>query len=330
MTELELTFASEIYDRIRPLADGSVVPEGIVLRYIRMEHGELFKRMARDKDIPVAEMSLSTYLNLAARGDDALVAIPVFTSRMFRHGFVFVRAGSGIRQPADLIGVRVGTLQYQLTSNLWTRGFLQDDFGIKPSDLRWFTGGQEEPGEEERSPITIPPGVSVEPIPDGRTLCEMILEGELDALFAPHTPGCFLQRPDQIRRLFPDYRAVEIEYHRRTGYHPLMHVVVIRRDVYQRHPWVAVSLFDAFKDAKHMAFERLQFSGSVAAMVPWLHAEVEELGEVFDGHYWPYGVEANRSELRTMVRYAFEQGIAVRELTVEELFAPETLSLSCT
>jgi 4,5-dihydroxyphthalate decarboxylase len=330
MSELELRFASEIYDRIRPLADGSVVPRGLALGYVRMGHGELFDRMARDRDFHIAEMSLSTYLNFRSRDIDELVALPVFTSRVFRHGFIFVGADSGIAAPEDLRGVRVGTMQYQLTSNLWTRGFLKDDYGITPADFTWYLGGQEEPGATERAPVAIPDDVSVERIPPEATLCDLLVAGEIDAMFAPHTPSCFHERPDRIRRLFPDHRRVEQEYHRRTGFFPIMHVVVVRRDVYDANPWVAESLFEAFREAKHVAFDRLRFSGSAAAMLPWLYADVEELDTVFDGHYWPYGVEANRSELETMIRYAMEQGIAVRNLEVDELFAPETLSLTCT
>jgi 4,5-dihydroxyphthalate decarboxylase len=327
MAPLRLKFASGRYDRTAALDNGTVKPEGIELETVAMGPGELFARMARDREFPIGEFSASTYLNLRARDDDGLVAIPVYPSRMFRHAFIFVNSHAGIERPEDLRGRRVGTMQYQLTSNLWVRGYLKDDHDLAPSDMTWVFGGQDQPGSSERAPVAIPADVPVEQAPPGSTLGQLLADGAIDALFAPHVPDVFNQRHPRVRRLYDDYRTVEADYYRRTGFFPIMHVVVIRRDVYQAEPWVAKSLFDAFCEAKAVALERIRFSGTLAAMVPWLAGELEEAEQLFGVPYWPYGVEANRPELEAMVRYASDQGIAVRDLSVEELFAEETLDL---
>lgn len=327
MRSLRLRLACGRYDRTAALADGTVKAEGIELDISHMGPGELFARMARDRTFEVAEFSASTYLNLRARDDDGLMAIPVFLSRLFRHAFIFVNRDAGIERPQDLRGRRIGTMQYQLTSNLWVRGFLHDDHGLAPEEMTWVFGGQDEPGSRERAPVAIPPDVPTERAPDGATLGGLLAEGAIDALFAPHIPDVFRDGHPSVRRLFEDYRTVEAGYFRRTGFFPIMHVVVIRRDVYEAEPWVAQSLYAAFLEARTVAHERIRFSGTPAAMVPWLAGDLEDAERLFGSPYWPYGVPSNRRELETMNRYALEQGIAVRALTVDELFAPETLGL---
>lgn len=327
MTDLHLTMACGWYDRTARLFDGSIRPDGVELSCIDLGPGELFRRVARDREFPIAEMSFSTYLNLLARGDDGLVGIPVFPSRVFRHSYIFINAGSGISTPQDLRGRRVGTMQYQLTSNLWVRGILEDDYGVSPADFTWCFGGQDEPGHGERTAVSIPDEIEREVIPEHQTLSDLLAAGEIDALLAPHIPQCFRDRNPMVTRLFPDFKAVEAEYHRRTGFFPIMHLVVMRRDVYERDRWVAASLFEAFARAKQAALRRLQFTGTLAAMVPWAFAALEEAEELFGQSYWPYGVEANRGELEAMIGWGRRHGIAVADVAVEELFAAETLEL---
>lgn len=325
MTRLRLTLACGEYDRTRGLADGSIQPEGLDLTYLALDPGELFERVARHREFPVAEMSLATYLNLRGRDDDGLVGIPVFPARSFRHGYIYVHRDSGIDRPEDLVGKRVGTMQYQLTVNLWLRGILEEDHGVRPSDMTWVFGGQETPGVRERAPVDIPEAVRVEMVPQGRTLNEMLVSREIDALFAPHTPAIAREGRPEIVRLFPDYRTVEADWYRRTGMFPIMHLVVIRRDVYEADRWVARSLFKAFCEAKAAARRRLRFTGTLATMVPWLMAEIEAAEALFGDRYWPYGIEANRTELETAIRWARHQGIARRDLEMADLFAPETI-----
>lgn len=331
MGSLPLTLACGWYDRTAGLFDGTIRAEGIDLACVAKQPGQLFRRMARYRDFPVAEMSFSTYANLRARGDDGLVGIPIFLSRVFRHGYVFVNRNAGIEKPADLAGKRVGTMQYQLTSNLWMRGIFEDDYGLPPSAYTWYIGGQDEPGGGERAPVAVPSDVDVVQIEPHETLSELLASGGIDALLSPHIPTCFRERHPAVRRLFPDYRSVESEYHRRTGFFPIMHLVVLRRDVYEKHPWAATSLFEAFCRAKDAALERLRFTGTLAAMVPWLVGDLEDAEDMFsdsDRPYWAYGVEANRRELEAMLEWAYRHGIMVAELAVDDLFAAETLELS--
>ena len=328
MAERRLTLACGEYDRTRGLADGTIAPGGIELDYVALDPGELFERVVRNREFAVAEMSLSTYLNLVARGDRGLVGIPAFPSRSFRHGCIWVHRDGRVRDPEDLVDARVGTLQYQLTLNLWLRGILEADHGVRPSDMTWVLGGQDAPGTRERAPVDIPPDVRVELAPPGSTLGELLASGEIDALFAPHTPAIVRAGRPEIVRLFPDFRSTEVAWYRRTGLFPIMHLVVIRRAEYESDPWIARSLFDAFCAAKAAALTRLRFTGTLAAMVPWLVAELESAEALFGARFWPYGVEANRPELETALRWARRQGIAIREVALEEVFAAETLSLT--
>jgi 4,5-dihydroxyphthalate decarboxylase len=327
MTARILTLACGDYDRTRALADGSLRPGGFDIRYLALNPGPLFARMVRERDFDVAEMSLCTYLNLRARDDDGLVGIPVFPSRVFRHGYVFVNRDAGIRSLADLSGRRVGTMQWQLTASLWMRGILAEEHHVPQSAIHWFVGGQDEPGESERAPVDVPSDVRVDRIRPDATLGQMLAAGELDAVLAPHVPTVFREADPRVVRLLPDFRAVEAAWYRSRGLFPIMHLVVLRRDVHEANPGLASELFRAFVVAKSQALARLRFTGTLAAMLPGLVAELEAAEALFGDRWWPYGVEANRPELETAIRYAAEQGITRRQLTLGELFAEETQAL---
>ncbi|MBV9175069.1 MAG: ABC transporter substrate-binding protein [Chloroflexi bacterium] len=320
---LRLTLACGGTDRTLPLALGDVRPQGVELNCLRMQPEEVFWRMTRHAEFDAAEMSLSSQVLRRSRGDDALVAIPVFPSREFRHGCVFVRADAQISEVADLRGRPIGVPEYQMTAAVWIRGFLADDYDLAPTAMRWFTGGLYEPGRVEKLAIDIP-GLDLQPIGPSQTLSDMLLQGELDAVIGPRAPRGFpLDR--RVRRLFPKYREVEADYFRRTRIFPIMHTVVIRKDVLERDPWVARSLFDAFCEAKARVMALLREPVVLAATLPWLIDEVERTTELMGDDYWPYGVEANRPTLEALLRYSHEQGLAARRMSVEELFAPSTL-----
>ena len=327
---LKLDFACNDYDRTRRLCDGTVRADGIEINHLEMGPGELFQAMASRADIGLAEMSGATYLNLRSRGDDHLIALPVYPSRMFRHSYVFVNRRSGIEAPEDLAGKRVGSMMWQLTSSLWLRGIFEDDYGVDQASINWVAGGQDRPGVVERAPLNLPDDITIESIPIDETLSDALARGDIDALFAPHIPDCFVNQHPDVVRLFPDFRGIESDYYRRTGSFPIMHLVVMQRDVYESNPWAAAALYNAFCESKRLAHKRLIISGSVSAMVPWLFSEVEQATSLFGDDYWPYGVEANRSELETMIRYARRQGITITDLTVDDLFAHETLELMAT
>jgi 4,5-dihydroxyphthalate decarboxylase len=326
MDRLHLDFACGSYDRTRALQDGSVQAEGIDLTYVPVDPPEeVFWRMLMHREFDVAEMSLGSYVAGVARGDFPFVAIPAFVSRMFRHSAAYVSVASGIRRPEDLKGKRVGVPEYQMTATVWLRGILEDDFGVRPRDVRWFTGGQEHPGRREKIPLALPPDVHLERIGEDRTLSAMLLAGEIDALLAARMPSPFVDGSPGVRRLFPRYRELEADYFRRTGIFPIMHLVAIRRDIYERHRWIAQSLLKALTEAKERCARTLYDTRALRVMLPWAVDGYEEARALMGQDFWPYGLEANRTVLETFIRYAHGQGVAARRPAVDELFAPETL-----
>ncbi|HWG02840.1 MAG TPA: hypothetical protein VG164_13465 [Trebonia sp.] len=318
MTLLSLTFACESYDRIRALQDGRVRPEGIDLNILALPVEETFYRQARYREFDVSEMSLSSYLVTLDADEPPFVALPVFPSRMFRHQSIYVNAGSGIAAPADLIGKRVGVPEYQLTAPVWQRGILAEHYGVPVESVRYFTGGIAEPGRVEKLKLNLPPEVSVTPIAPDQTLSAMLAAGELDAMYAPHNPVGFGSRP-QLRRLFEDFPAVEADYYRQTGIFPIMHTIVLRRSLHERHPWLARSLTKALDAALKVAYADLAQRNALKIMLPWLDRHVADTIEVLGEGYWDYGVERNRTALETFSRYHHEQGLSARARRAEEI-----------
>jgi 4,5-dihydroxyphthalate decarboxylase len=326
MARLRLSLACWHYDRTRALADGSVRPEGIDLNYLDMHVDETFFRMLRNREFDVAEMSLSSYAVSVARDSPPFVAIPVFPSRFFRQSCIFVSEKSGIREPRDLIGKRIGTPEYQMTAPVWIRGILQVEYGVDPASVEYCTGGEEEPGRSEKLKLDLPEKFRVTRIGAGQTLAAMLAEGEIDALHAARIPSTFRSRPGAVRRLFENYVEVERAYYQKTRIFPIMHTVVIRRDVYKANPWIAQSLAKAFMQAKQRVYQNLYTTSALTTMLPWQIAQVEEVRRDMGDDWWPYGFEQNRHVLDTFLRYHHEQGLSPRRLHPEELFAPETLS----
>ncbi len=326
MNDLDLTYAGVDYpDRTRALMDGSVRPAGISLRTVTLPPSELFRRVAQHTEFGAAEMSASTYMNLIARGDDRYVAIPVFPSRNFRHGYVFVHRDSGIREPKDLRGRKIGVSEYQMTAAVWQRAFLMYDYGVMPGEISWHQGAEWTPGYLERNSIPAPKGVSIQMIPATRTLQQMLTAGELDGLLSPNRPPAMLDGSGRVRRLFEDWVPVEQEYFQRTRIFPIMHLVVVQRRLYQDHPWIAMSLFDAFCEAQRVSWSRLVETGSLAVMLPWLPRELEDIERIMGPNHWPYGLGDNRLVLEALCNYHFEQELSERRLTLDEMFAPETM-----
>jgi 4,5-dihydroxyphthalate decarboxylase len=323
---IRLTLACWDYDRTRALMDGTVRPEGIELVYLNQPVEETFFRMIRYREFDCSEMSLSSYVASLSSADPAFIAIPAFPSRFFRHSCIFVSTKSGIRQPGDLKGRRIGVPEYQMTAPVWIRGILSDDYGVKVTDVEHFSGGEEEPGRDEKLKIDLPSQIRLKSIPRDKTLSRMLADGELDALVTARAPSTFHKEPEKVKRLFPNYVEVEKAYYRRTKIFPPMHTVVIRRDVYARHPWVAQSLYKAFAEAKSRAYALYDQTAALPAMVPWLVAEIEETRREMGEDWWPYGLEPNRKALETFLRYHHEQGLSKRRFEPEELFARETLA----
>jgi 4,5-dihydroxyphthalate decarboxylase len=320
MTEIPITIASGDYDRTRALKDGRARIAGCAVTYSNLEPNQLFKRILRAPEFDVSEMSFSTYIVQREQGEGAYTAIPVFLSRAFRHSAIFVRTDRGIRAPADLKGKRVGTPEYFTTMLVWLRGLLSDEYDVKPSDLYWRIGGQEQPASAA-SELSAIPGVSIESIPAGKTLSGMLADGDIDALFAARPPSCF-QRTPYVARLFSDYRATEQAYYRKSEIYPLMHAVGIRNALIETHPELPTAIYDGFLRAKQLAVADLERLSAFAITLPWVEAEYRATQAVLGQDIWPYGVSENARAIATLCRYLQEQGFTKQRMEANELFVP--------
>jgi 4,5-dihydroxyphthalate decarboxylase len=318
VTKLSLTFAVESYDRIRALQDGRVQPEGIDLNLLYLPVEETFYRQARYQEFDVSEMSLSSFLLTLDADEPPFVGLPVFPSRMFRHQSIYVNKDSGITTPADLAGKRVGVPEYQLTAVVWQRGILAEHHGVPVESVRYFTGGMEQPGRFEKIKLNLPPEISVTPIAADQTLSALLAAGELDAVYAAGEPVGFGTLP-QLGRLFEDFQSAEVDYYRKTGIFPIMHVIAVKRAVYEAHPWVARSLTKAFNESLEIAYADLAQRNALKVMLPWLARHLDETVSVLGPRYWDYGLEANRHVLETFSRYSHEQGLAARPRAAEDI-----------
>jgi 4,5-dihydroxyphthalate decarboxylase len=300
-----------------------VRPANIALDIDIMRPQQAFRAMLEGSIVDAAEMSLASYVALKARGAATFTAIPVMLSKMFRHSCIYVRSDAGIAAPADLKGRRAGVTQFASTGVVFMKGLLQHEHGVAPSDMRWFVGGLHAPLPVSAPPPQAGPGVTIESIAEGRTLEEMLEAGELDVLLTNHFPALFERGSPRIRRLFPDFKAAERDYLRRTGIFPIMHVVVIRDRVLRDRPWVAQSLHDAFCAARDIAVGGLYDTDALRLSLPWLIDHVEESRKAFGAaDPFAYGIEPNRPALTAFARYMHEQGLAERLLTPEDLFVP--------
>ena len=293
MGKLQLSLACWDYDRVHGLIDGTVSADGIDLNFQKLVVEEIFFRMLRYREFDASEMSMSSYVVSLTKPDRPFIAIPVFPSRYFRHSCIYVNDGAGIRSAQDLIGKRVGTPEYQMTAPVWIRGILSEHYGVPVDAVTHVTGGEESPGREEKVRLDLPENIRIERIGPTQTLSRMLHDGEIDALFTARKPSTY--DGDRVRRLFPDHVAVEKRYWRETGHFPIMHVVAIRRDVYEAHRWVAKSLLKAFGEAQQICYRGLRETSALKGMLPWFNAHVEETIDLMGEDFWPYGLEANRA-----------------------------------
>ena len=325
MAKLRMTLACWDYDRTRALADGTVPVEGVDLVYLTLPVEETFFRMLRNREFDCAELSLSSYVTSLERKDPPFIAIPVFPSRMFRHSGIYVSSASGITEPKQLVGKRVGNPEYQLTAHVWIRGILAEEYGVPVESVEYLTGGLEDAGRIEKQKLDLPAAIRIRSIEPTQTLAQLLAEGKIDAIYAPRAPSTLQTRPDAVHRLFEDYGSVERAYFQRTRVFPIMHTVAIRRDVYERNPWCAQALYKAFVAAQRKTYNDLNELAALKTMLPWLPGHVAETKRALGDDWWPYGLVPNRHVLETFLRYHHQQGLSKRLHAPEELFAPETL-----
>jgi 4,5-dihydroxyphthalate decarboxylase len=324
---LQLSLACERYDRVQAIFDGRVKIEGCEVNCVRLSAEEAFHRAFNGDEFDITEISASSYMMTLSRGSSPYVGIPAFVSKVFRQSSIYVRADRGIRTPSDLIDKRVGMPEYQMTACLWARGILEDEYGVRPRDIRWFTGGQEEPGRRERAPLAVDPSVSITRIPDDQTLSAMLDRGDIDAIISARVPSCYGRNP-QVKRLFEDFREVEAAYYEKTHIFPIMHLMGIRKTLVEQHPWLPVSVYKAFVQAKDIALEEIHDAGVCMVSLPWVYHEVLDAQRRFGKDFWAYGVAPNRAALEAMTRYSYEQGLSSRKLSAEELFHPGTVEIA--
>ena len=295
-----------------------------------MEPAEIFFRAFRYQEWDVSELSFSSYLRTVDVGNPPYIAIPAFVSRVFRHSGFYINTGRGIRIPSDLRGRIVGVPEYQMTAAVWMRAILSEEYSVRPSEIRWRTGGQEQPGRDERTPLSRIEGIDLQPIPPGKTLSSMLEAGEIDALLAARPPSCFLRGAPNVARLFDDYKEAEQAYYRKTRLFPIMHLIGVRRSLVEQHPWLASSVYKAFREAKAVAMRKLHDLTVLPASLPWMEVETRQTKALMGEDFWAYGIAESRREIEAMTRYSHEQGLTSRELGIEELFAASTFEVSKT
>lgn len=324
---LTLTVACAPYDRVRALFDGRVALPGIRLVPVPIHSEQSFPRAFSRAEFDVTELSLSSQLIQVSRGQESYVALPAFVSRAFRHGCIYLRADAGIADARGMEGRRIGIPEYQMTLGLWLRGILADDHGVDVNGIAWRTAGTNQAGRRERLPLELPPGMDVRPLPDGATLNQALLDGEIDAILSPTEPLAFAQGDPRVTRLFPDPRAAAVAYHRRTGFHPIMHVMGLRRDIAEKHPGLAGRLYQAFEEARRLGLAEMEADlrhSSLSLMLPFLAEEWAATKALLGADPWTYGLRANRAELEAIARWSHAQHLSRRLLRVEEMFHPDT------
>jgi 4,5-dihydroxyphthalate decarboxylase len=323
--KLELSVAMGDYDRTRPLADGRVPIDGVKPVYLLLTPEEMFFRAFRHADFDVCELSLSSFTLRTARGDNPYVGVPVFPSRAFRHTSIVVRTDRGIVKPEDLKGRRIGTPEYQLTACVWARALLEDEYGVKPSDISWVRGGMEEGGRIEKIKLNLPAGVRLEDAPADRTLSQMLEAGDIDGIVAPRLPSCFERGHPNVGWLFADPTRAASDYYRRTRIYPIMHLIGIRRTLAEKHPWLPATIAKAFVQAKAMAVAHLADTSATKVTLPFVEEQLRAARQLLGADYWSYGLDANRKVLQTFLEAHHRQGLSPRKVAVEELFHPASL-----
>ncbi len=319
---IDLTIACRPYDRIAALVSGAVTVEGCRPTILPLKAEEIFSRAYSRAEFDVTELSMSSHIVTTEKGISHYVGLPIFISRMFRHSAIYIRTDRGISSPQDLRGKTIGVPEYQMTAALWTRGMLSDVYRVRAEQISWRTGGQEQPGRKEKFGMTFADPFDVRPIADNQTLDEMLARGDIDGLVSARAPGCYLEKSAPVRRLFENFVDEEKAYYRETRLFPIMHLIGLRRDVYERYPWLPSSLFKAFSEAKDAALDAIQDDNALQITLPWSLQDFHETRQVMGPNFWPYGVAQNREALSAMIRYSREQGLSKQISDPQQLFAP--------
>jgi len=326
MANIHLSVALSDYDHFRDFTGGKIKAEGIDITHIDLPVEEIFSRFTKYREWHVSEMSMAKYISLISQGDRSITAIPVFPSRFFRQHAFYVATDRPFERAADLAGKKVGIPNWVQTACVYTRAWLVHQIGIPLNAIDWYQAAVNVSGHVDEVQPKLPDGVRYTPVA-GRSLTDMLIAGDLDAIISARPPRLFEQGDPRIRRMFPNYRQVEEDYWKQTGIFPIMHTVALRRDVVDAHPWIGMNLFKAFEEAKQRSITRALDGNICRFPIPWTFDYAEQSQRMFGKDFWPYGVEANRTTLEAFCQYAFEQGVAHRRVSIDELYPPSVHSL---
>ena len=324
MAKLQLSVAIGDYDRMRPLVDGTVAIDGVDPQYMLLDPEEIFFRAFRHADFDICELSMSSYSVKTAAGTSPYIAVPVFPSRAFRHTSVYVRTDR-IRSPADLRGKRIGVPEYQLTANVWVRLFLEEDYGIRPSDVTWVRGGYEDRGRVEKISLDLPTDVRMESVGPDDTISGLLASGGLDAVIGPRAPSCFDRGHPDVGYLFPDPQKAGEDWYRRTSLFPIMHTLGIRKTLAERHPWLPAAVTKAFERSKSVALAKLGDTSATKVTLPFVEEQLRAARDLMGSDFWSYGLEPNRHVLQRFLERHHAEGLSCRLLQPEDLFHPASL-----
>jgi len=325
MSRLQLSIAVGNYDRMRPLVDGEVQIDGVDPVFMLQDPEEIFFRAIRHADYDICELSLSSYSVKTAAGASPYIAVPIFPSRAFRHTSVYIRADRGIDKPEDLKGKRIGVPEYQLTANVWVRLFLEEDYGVKPSDVTWVRGGYEDPTRVEKITLKLPEDVELRNAPEGETISSLLAAGEIDGVIGPRAPSCFDRGHPQIKYLFDDPHKSAAGWYARTKLFPIMHTLGVRKTLADRHPWLPGALMKAFEKSKALALARLSDTSATKVTLPFVEDHLRAARKLMGVDFWSYGFRENEHVLDRFLARHHAEGLSSRRLEARELFHPASL-----
>jgi 4,5-dihydroxyphthalate decarboxylase len=322
VSRIPLTLAISHYDHVTELVSGRVPVEGVELTALNLQIEEIFYRMFNHLDFDASEVSMGKFSSLASQGSSPFVGIPVFPSRVPRHSSIYVRKDGGVKQPSDLKGKRIGIPEWAQTASVYSRGLLQHEYGVDLKSIEWIQAGVDQPGRLEKVKLNLPAGINYRSATD-KSLSGMLVSGEIDAALSAHPPVCFEEGHPNVALMFPDYLEIEQEYVQRTGIFPIMHAVAIRREIAEKHPWIAANLFAAFEESKRRSIKRALNNTSSALPIPWGYEYARRMQAIVGDELLPYGIDANRKTLDAFLQYGFEQGVLFKRMQPEDLFPPQ-------
>ena len=319
MAQLNLSIATTDYDHFRDFRLGVVNAEGIDHNWLNLGHHECFARFTANREFDLAELSFANFAAQVTREDSDIIGLPVVCSRLFRFSSFYVNRKSGIRTVQDLKGRKVGSPEWAHSAAVYMRGWMHNDMGVKLNEVHWFQAGANAPGREEKVELNLPAGVKLTRVAD-KSLSEQLAAGEIDCAIIARPPTCFLEGHPDVVRLFPDYQEMEEDYYRQTKVWPIMHIIAMRKRILEEHPWAARNLYNAFVESKRRSIERLLDPAVSRYPLAWLSTYARKMRDMFGGDPYPYGIEENRATWEQMALYTWQQGIAHRQFTPEEIF----------